>query len=500
MENPVRARLWTGRPEAAAIFLIALLFAVNVYRAWTQSITADEARSYNLFISQPISHVFVDYEAANHVLQSFLSKLSVMLFGLSEFTLRIPSLLGGGLYLVSVFRLSRFLFGGGWLAALSVAALALNPFVLDYLSAARGYGLGLGFLLWAVYHLLRYFEDARDIGLYKAGLGLGLSVASTLIYLYPAVALVTLSAAILAADGALGGGIKQAGQRFWTAVDHLAGPAVVTSFVILAIPLSRATREHFYYGVDTFQQFVRGLTDASLFHTLNVFAIGRHVPTFVWWERTVRLAILPAVLAAAVALAVLAVRNWGRLRRFDALERNDRAMLVITGLMALLLAMMEVNHRLLGVRYLSGRTSIFWAPLMTLAVMLLAARPQRWIATPALAFSFWATAMFLAGFNTDHYGEWKYDRLTKDVVRLIQRWNPSGREVRMGVSWEFEPSINFYRRRFRLDWLKAVDRRGPDGDFDLYYLMPSDAGLIAKRNLRMLSRDPLSEAVLAAKP
>jgi hypothetical protein len=269
--------------------------------------------------------------------------------------------------------------------------------------------------------------------------------------------------------------------------------------VILVVPLSRATREHFYYGVDTFNVFVKGLTDASFFHTLNVFRIFRHVPGFIWWENILHKAVLPTVLMCAVALAFLAARRWRKLGRFDALDRRDKALLFVAGMMVLLLAMMLVNHWLLGIRYLSGRTAIFWAPLFTLAVMLLVARPQKPIAIPALVFAVWGMAMFLGGFNADHYGEWKYDRLTKNVVRLIQQQNSAGRPIRIGVSWQFEPSINFYRRRLRLDWLNEVDRRGPDGDFDFYYLMPPDFSVIEKRNLRTLFRDPLSEAVLAAK-
>jgi hypothetical protein len=500
MKNLVLRRISTGRPDTAALCIIALLFALNIYRAWTQSITHDEAHSYNIFIASSISHVFVDYQAGNHVLQSFLSKLSVQWFGLSEFTLRLPSLLGGLLYLVSAFRLSRFLFGGRWLTALSVAALCLNPLVLDFLSAARGYGLGLGFLLWALYHLMRYFDDSHQLRLYKAGLGFGLSVASTLIFLYPAAALIALVPAILAADGALSGTPGEARRRFWTAVDQFAGPALLTAFLILVIPLSRATREHFYYGADTLNEFVESLADSAFFHTVNLYAIAERVPGFEWRIPVLHRGLLPAVLLASAVLAVIAARKWLRLRRFSALECRERASILVAGAMVLLLAMMLVNHWTFGVRYLLSRTAIFWMPLFTLAVMLLIAVPRKPVSIPALVFAVGAIGMFLAGFSADSYGEWSYDRLTKDAVRIVRERNSAGREVRMGVSWGFEPSINFYRQRYRLDWLKPVDRDGPDRDFDFYYLMPTDAGLVQKRNLRPLLRDPQIGTVLAVKP
>ncbi len=228
--------------------------------------------------------------------------------------------------------------------------------------------------------------------------------------------------------------------------------------------------------------------------------IATQVPAFVWLEKTLHAAVLLGVLLASVALAVIAARKWLRLRRFGALGRNDRALFLIAGTMALLLAMMLLNHWVLAVPYLTCRTAIFWAPLFTLAAMLLIATPRKPIAIPALVFALWAVGMFAAGFTTDHYAEWKYDRNTKAVVRIIQQRNGAGREVRLGVHWQYEPSINFYRQRFRLDWLKPVDRRGPDGDFDYYYLGYTDTGLLAKRQLRTLFVDAEAHAVLAIKP
>jgi len=80
-----KERMHVTAPEAVAVEVAVLLLATNVYRAWTQSIGLDEARSYNM------------------------------------------------------------------------------------LSAARGYGLGLGLPMWAFTHLALYFEDQDEGRLFKAG-------------------------------------------------------------------------------------------------------------------------------------------------------------------------------------------------------------------------------------------------------------------------------------------------------------------------------------------
>jgi hypothetical protein len=93
------------------ILLLIVLFAANVYRAATQSVAIDEAFTYNIFLAGPVSDLFTKYNAAHHVLHTMLCKVSISLLGVSELALRLPSLLGGLLYLVTSFRICRYLFG-----------------------------------------------------------------------------------------------------------------------------------------------------------------------------------------------------------------------------------------------------------------------------------------------------------------------------------------------------------------------------------------------------
>ncbi len=210
--------VWISR--VGRVLLLAL-FAVNVYRAATQSITRDEAVTFDRWVRPPLRDVLPQpYDPNNHVLNTLLIKRTVGLFRLSEFSFRLPSLLGGALYLWAVYRLSRRLLGTGPLFLAGVALLSLHPLILDYLSAARGYGMALAFWMWA----LELTLEGRNLNL--AGVCLGLSPAANLAFLWPA--------------AALGIAFVAARRASMAVVERFAIPAVVTGFILLVIPLSHA--------------------------------------------------------------------------------------------------------------------------------------------------------------------------------------------------------------------------------------------------------------------
>ena len=151
------------------------------------------------------------------------------------------------------------------------------------------------------------------------------------------------------------------------------------------------------------------------------------------------------------------------------------------------------------------RTGIYFPPLLVLALLGLAGslalsgRPWKPAAVVPLAFLCLSVVLFAAGFTTSYYAEWRYDRSTKAIIQLIRARHQGTprQEVRVALSWPLEPSVNFYRRRYRLDWMKPPGRVGSEGDFDYYLLMQRDLGLIGKQNLRPVFSDPVAEVVAA---
>src|SRR5262249_14534876 len=136
--------------ELISGLMIAALLALNGYRAATQSLTHDEALTYNWFVNKTWGTVFHVYEANHHILYTILEKLSTRILGPSEFSIRLPSVIGGAIYFIAVFRIGRLVVGRGWKLIAWVALLSLNPFLLDFTSAARGYGLSIAFLTWSL--------------------------------------------------------------------------------------------------------------------------------------------------------------------------------------------------------------------------------------------------------------------------------------------------------------------------------------------------------------
>src|SRR5437867_13056624 len=124
-----------------AVAALAGLLVVNVYRAATQSITYDEAVAYLHFTSGSLGHVFTEYAAGNHVLFTLLSWLSSALLGVSEFSLRLPIVAAGALFFSVSLPIARRAFGRRLVGVLGIGARALKPYVLHFLSAARGHGL-----------------------------------------------------------------------------------------------------------------------------------------------------------------------------------------------------------------------------------------------------------------------------------------------------------------------------------------------------------------------
>jgi hypothetical protein len=497
-----RARLW----HVLTGFILLGVFAWNVYRAATLAITHDEALTYRWYVRAGPRAILSPrrYDANNHVLHSLLAWTGVRLFGPSEFALRLVSLLGGLLYLVMARRLCSLLCGATALALLGFLLLALNPFVLDYLVAARGYGLGLGLSLAAWYHLCRYrLARLRDgdaepprAWLNFAGVEMGLAVAANLVYAVPnaALALTFLALNLWERRHGLRAEARRLGRSFVAP-----GLAAVCP---LAVVLCGARGGMFYFGADSLGALVDSLLRPSFFPVPDQGGLG--LP----WATPARL--LPAlkVLAlvlAAVTLAVLS-RQFARAARQGKLPAEPWAhlCLLLGGGAALTCGLLVLNHHALGVKYPQGRTGLYLVPLATFCLLLVLEGLRRkgtarWLTAPVTAALAVAVAHFLTQQHGGYLYEWWYDAGSRRVFdRLLQYSAGRARAVDVGSCPLFEPSLNYYQDLRRVGGLTRFDRAGDQGRHELYLLQSPQDVRIRQKHLQVLYEDPVSHAVLAA--
>src|SRR5690606_4000176 len=168
MEHPA----WRSqRLVVAGMLVIAVVvMAAAVHRAATASFSHDEALTYVRYVHLSYADLALHKEAYtnNHLLNSVAMKCSASLFGTGELALRLPNLLALALFL---FYAARLLLGLPTVLALGgFAVLATNSYMLELFTLARGYGHSFGFMLMALFHLVRAAQTlrTRDIVLFHA--------------------------------------------------------------------------------------------------------------------------------------------------------------------------------------------------------------------------------------------------------------------------------------------------------------------------------------------
>ncbi len=447
--NPAGVPLAASETAASPIECYALAgtaacaFLCVLARAAIQSITIDEADTYLDFASGPApSH----WQAAanNHVLNSLLMRLSTTLFGVSELTVRMPALLGAAIYIWAALTLARLLPAGRWLRWCLLVSLTCNPFVMDYLVAARGYSLALGFLLASI-ALALHPLDLRPDAVYRrcalCSLCAGLSFSANFSFAL-ADASVLLLCALWLVRGARPGGRTLAAYAKALAASSL--PGIAVALPITESALFRWTRGNLYFGATSLTETVRSVMDASLYRPNRYLLSPAVYKAFVFCGPY----LFPALgIACALRLATIAIhrpKSGGGPRLAVQLAWfAGGAALLSLGLHALLYRFSHVYLPL-------GRTALFFAPLLALFTAALAAipaasRPGRAARRLLLAAITAMSLYFLGCLRLTYFHDWEFDADVKHVYAVLTAYSRTYGLNDVCSNWRYVSALKFYR-------------------------------------------------------
>jgi hypothetical protein len=424
--------LWVLRITAAFALVWSILRAVR------QAITLDEADTYFWFAGREAKWIWYPFPN-NHLLNTLLIWLSTHVFGTSALTVRLPALLGAALYILVAYFLCRAITGRFALQFATLICLVYNPFVLDYFAAARGYSLANAFLLAALALPVWHTQAGRKsvpVSSALASAAIGLSFASNFSFAF-------VDCAALLAIGIWA--IRHRGpDSMLRMIGCCAVPALVVSFGLCGYPITHYPRTNLWYGARSLGEMTRSLVDASLYRLCGPL---RHSEAIESVGRFLLLAL------GILCTCQLILRSLDRECRQSVRTRITAS---VAGIAILTLTAHYLAFRLARLPLPMSRTGIFFLPLCTLLIALVAASPAKSPLSRLLGYAITGAFLCLSVhcllcLRYTYFKEYEWDADVKEVYRVIERLNRVYGVREFTADGEYCSSLNFYRALSKTD-------------------------------------------------
>jgi hypothetical protein len=251
-------------------------------------------------------------------------------------------------------------------------------------------------------------------------------------------------------------------------------------------PLDKANTANFYVGAETIVESLSNLATVSIAHG----GPWRNTGANLFAREALAYCLAPLVVAAA------AVVGW---------MRRNPLLLLTSGTIVGSALILLILHLLLHFPFPVDRTGIYFLALIPLALAGLADAtstanpPARSAAALAYVLIALLVVQYAVQFNTRKFLVWEYDADTRAIAGRIAQSaanKPPG-SVRVGGSWQFEPSLNFYRDKDRLVGMQPVDRAPITPGYDYYVIRSEDRGAMKNVGLKPVYEGAVSGSILA---
>ena len=445
------------------ILLGLLLFGYTVLRAVSVSFSWDESWTYVHHVSKDVFYqtTFNDMGANFHLLNVWLMWFSSKIFGDGQLALRLPNLAAQLLYLYATGRIALKAHSG-FLAVAVFVLLNVHPYLLDFFSLARGYGLACGWMMVALWHVWRYCEEGRraDQVLWTAVYG-SLAVLSNLIM----VNFLLAAGLVFLIDWTWQA--RRTGLRaWWKHFLMLSIPSVIALLVVIPQALGLRSGGSLYFGCDTFWPcMLRSLGAKVLYHQPYATPV---------------LTIMALAIAVVALFSILTIAAAIRAKRPP--PRAEQPLLFGILVLCGCLLSFFLQQKLFDTPLPQSRTALFLLPLMAfiLVAALIGYRGRSWI--PSIVGGLLCLPLIVHqynSFNLKYAVEWKpfgevahmLDVIAKDHLPLSE----SRPIVTLCSSFEGWGSIPYYQRTRDMEWLVTTVRRPPDPYVNSdYYIVEYD--------------------------
>jgi hypothetical protein len=373
----------------------------------------------------------------------------------------------------------------------TLICLVYNPFVLDFFAAARGYSLANAFLMAALAIPVWHTQTGRKsvpVSSALASAAIGLSFASNFSFAF------VDSAALLVIV------IWAIRQRGLDSILRIVGcctlPALVASLGMCGYPIAHYSRNSLWYGARSLGEMRQSLVDASLYRLCGPLANSAAL-------KSVGRGLLPALGVLCTCRLILGSLD----REF---RRNVQARIAasVASILILTLTAHYLAFRVDRLPLPMSRTGIFFLPLCTLLIAVVAASPaksllSRWLGHAIAGVFLCLAAHYLLCLRYTYFMEYEWDADLKEVYRVIERLNQTYGVQDFTADGFYRSSLNFYRAASKTDRfppLPGYPGMVPPGKAVYVLHRPTYRTFMEERRLVVVYRGRMTDVVVAVPP
>lgn len=334
-------RTRTIDPLHITVALLAMGFlAFAVARASTVSFSWDESCTFmhhvlkNRFFQDRHDQMGGDH----HLLNVWLMWICHRVFGAEELSLRLPNLMAHVLFLYATARMALAMPSRA-MAPAAFVLLNAHPYLLDFFSLARGYGLANGTMMMSLWHGWRFVRDGSRTALIGALIFAVLAATAHVIRINVLIALALVSCAWRWR--------RRPGLRSGGELAALIGIPLTGLLIVLPNAIALHHGGSLNFGCDDFLHCtLRTLGEKMLY--LKAYP----------WDPLVIMIVGVVVLVAWLVVSLVRAMHG---------SRSDRVALFGAAVLAVVLLSLAVQHALLDVPWPRARTALFLVPLAAFA-------------------------------------------------------------------------------------------------------------------------------------
>jgi hypothetical protein len=415
--------------EKVAYGILGCLLLLLIFKKAAQiPVTHDEVNTIELSYRSVRDIVsYADPVPNNHILNTLLMKAGHAIYGDRLLMSRFHNVLSFIPFYFFILFMGRLLFTETWLRFAWISVMLLQPYLLDFFSVTRGYGLSVAFEMVSLYYLFKRLDSDETKHLFYAlfWAGVGVYANFTLLnYFIPLGFVLLIHSLKIHKRMTSSGFLKEFLLMFITAA--ILGGISIVPFIRMA-----STGQFVFWGNQGF------FTD-TIIPLISSCRVG--VPYFKWSNEVIAYLITGGISTVLVMALWIGKKNFWTNR-----------LSVAVSLLGLVLLYNHLQFWLANVPFLNARTALFLMPLvllvLTLGIQTLFQHKPALGLCMSLFIGLLSVQHFIRGYNGTSCYEWYYDADTHAVLHEIIKIKENEHiqsPVSVNCHWIFYPSLHYH--------------------------------------------------------